>query len=74
MTIIIGIVLTILFVIPLWRIFQRAGMHPAMSLLAMLPLVGPVVVMAVLAWSDWPRLSASPRAQLQDLSDKDKLP
>lgn len=48
---IIGILLT---VIPTWRIVQRTGYPPALSLLVVVPLIGPLVVLIVLAYGDWP--------------------
>ncbi len=74
MALIAAIVLTILFVIPLWKIFQRTGLHPAMSLLSLIPLIGPVVATAVLALSEWPSLDKQPRQYLSGPDDKEKLP
>ena len=44
----------VLIVIPLWRICRRAGFHGALSLLALVPLVGPLIVGAILSFADWP--------------------
>lgn len=49
----IGIILVI---VPLWRICSRAGFNPALSLLAIIPFVGFVIVAAVLGFADWPSL------------------
>ncbi len=49
-TIILGFVL----VYPLWRIFSRTGLTPALSLLAFVPFVGVFIVLAVLAFTPWP--------------------
>lgn len=50
-----GWVLTMLLVIvPTWRICTRAGFSGALSLLHLVPVVGSLVVMAILAFSDWP--------------------
>jgi nucleoside recognition membrane protein YjiH len=67
-----AIVLTILLIIPLWQIFLRTGLPPVMSLLCLVPVIGPVVAMAVLALSEWPLLSPPPRKLLKDLEDPDK--
>ena len=48
------IVLSLLLVIPTWRIFVRAGFSGALSLLHFVPVVGLLVIMAILAFSDWP--------------------
>jgi hypothetical protein len=44
----------LLLIIPTWRIFVRAGFSGALSLLHLVPFVGLLVVMAILAFSDWP--------------------
>ena len=48
------VVLSLLLVIPTWRIFVRAGFSGALSLLHFVPVVGLLVIMAILAFSDWP--------------------
>ena len=48
------VVLALLLVIPTWRIFVRAGFSGALSLLHFVPVVGLLVIMAILAFSDWP--------------------
>jgi hypothetical protein len=40
-------------VIPVWRIFQRAGLQPAWSLTLFLPFIGPLVTLAIVAFSTW---------------------
>lgn len=44
----------LLLVVPLWRIFARAGFSPAWSLLIFLPYAGMVSVLIVLAFFPWP--------------------
>jgi len=46
----------VLVIVPLWRIFARAGFNPALSLLVIIPLLGFIIVTAVLGFSKWPRL------------------
>lgn len=36
-----------------WRIFQKAGMNGALSLLNLVP-IGSIVVICILAFSEWP--------------------
>ena len=48
------VLLSLLVIIPTWRIFVRAGFSGALSLLHFVPVVGSLVVMAILAFSDWP--------------------
>ncbi len=37
-----------------WRIFTRAGFNGAMALIWLVPLVGPIVVLCILAFGNWP--------------------
>jgi hypothetical protein len=45
----------LLTVVPFWFIFRKAGYHPALSLLMMVPFVD-IVMKFFLAFSDWPSL------------------
>jgi hypothetical protein len=47
----IGVVLVIA---PLWRICGRAGFNPALSLMTLIPLIGNLIVSAVLGLAEWP--------------------
>ena len=53
-------VVALVLIIPTWRICTRAGFSGALSLLHLVPLVGSFVVMAILAFSDWPNGEAGP--------------
>jgi hypothetical protein len=46
----------LLLIVPTWRICARAGYSGALSLLHLLPIpfVGLLIVMAILAFGDWP--------------------
>ena len=55
------LVLSLLVVVPLWRIYGRAGLNPALSLLVLIPWVGGLAVLAVLAFSSWPAQAGRPR-------------
>jgi hypothetical protein len=46
----------LLVVVPLWRIFQRAGFHPAWALAVFAPFVGGLIPFLVLAFAPWPAL------------------
>ena len=48
------LLVALLLIIPTWRIFVRAGFSGALSLLHLVPFVGLLVIMAILAFSDWP--------------------
>jgi uncharacterized membrane protein YoaK (UPF0700 family) len=43
-----------LFIVPLWKICKRAGMKPALSVIAVIPFVGVAIVSAILALKEWP--------------------
>ena len=63
------LLLSLVLIIPTWRICQRAGFSGAVSLLLLVPLIGGFIVMSILAFSDWPageaqRQSASMKARL----------
>lgn len=47
------VVIAALAVIPFWRILGKAGFHPALSLIVLVP-VGVVVLVLVLAFVPWP--------------------
>ncbi len=49
-----AVIAFVLLVIPLWKICARAGFNPALSLLAIIPLLGLLIVAGVLAFSEWP--------------------
>ncbi len=57
--IVIGAVVSaVLFLYPLWRIFSRAGLAPAWSLLVLIP-AGAVIVPLILAFARWPNTAPS---------------
>lgn len=43
---------------PAWRVLKRAGQKPYWAVLVFLPLIGTVLVMAVLALARWPAAAA----------------
>ena len=54
------LVLALLLIVPTWRILDRAGFAGALSLLNLVPLIGPFLVLAILAFSTWPAGEAAP--------------
>ena len=52
----VAIVLALLALIPLWKVFSRAGLTPALSLLFLVPVLGWAIVGLILALSDWSTL------------------
>ena len=53
------IVYAVFFLYPAWRIFGRAGMPAPLSLLILIPIIGPFVVLAILAFARWPAAAAA---------------
>jgi len=47
---------TIIFLVPVWVIFKKAGYSPFLSLLGVVPLFGMLVQMIILAFGSWPVL------------------
>jgi hypothetical protein len=57
----VGIAIAAFFVFLLWRIFTKAGLTGALSLIAFVPAIGPIIVLCILAFSDW-RVVPAPQA------------
>lgn len=45
-------------ILPYWKIFQKAGFAPALSILMVVPLVN-LIVIYVVAFSDWKTIAGS---------------
>ena len=52
---VVAIIGSILNVLPYWFIFKKAGYHPALSLLMIIPFAD-VIMKFFLAFADWPSL------------------
>ena len=50
---ILSIPVAVLLLVPAWRLFQRAGLPPLLSLLILVPTVGVFVVAGILAFARW---------------------
>ena len=48
----------IIYLVPMWMIFKKAGFAPALSLLMVVPLVQ-IIMLYVLAFSNWKTTPAS---------------
>jgi len=48
-----GLIVTAFFIFCLWRIFTKAGMAGALSLILIIPGIGPLIVVCLLAFGDW---------------------
>jgi uncharacterized membrane protein YhaH (DUF805 family) len=51
--IIFGLIFLAFLIFLLWRIFTKAGLSGALSLLVLIPGIGSLVVLCVLAFADW---------------------
>jgi hypothetical protein len=51
---VVHVLFALLLIVPSWRIFERAGFSGLLSLFHLVPVLGPFIVMAVLAFGDWP--------------------
>jgi len=49
----------LILIIPTWKICVRAGFSGAWALLHLIPVIGAFVVMAILAFGDWPNGEAT---------------
>ncbi|MBV8191594.1 MAG: hypothetical protein JOY64_26865 [Alphaproteobacteria bacterium] len=56
---VVHLVVALVLIIPTWRICTRAGFSGALSFFHLVPLIGWLVVMAILAFSPWPNGEAS---------------
>lgn len=50
------VVLFFAFIFPMSRVFSKAGFHPAMSLLLLIPVIN-VVALYYLAYAKWPNIT-----------------
>ena len=57
------LLMSLLLIIPTWRICQRAGFSGAVSLLLLVPMIGGFIVMSILAFSEWPAGEAQRKAR-----------
>lgn len=55
MEVIIGaIALAAILVLPLYRIMAKAGLNPLLSLIIVIPVLGYLIVIGILAFATWP--------------------
>lgn len=48
------IIVTIIIIIPTWKILGKAGFTPVLSLLVIIPWIGFFIILIVLAFAKWP--------------------
>lgn len=51
---VVHVLFSLLLIVPSWRICERAGYSGLLSLFHLVPVIGPFIVMAVLAFGEWP--------------------
>lgn len=54
--VVVVVAITAFFIFCLWRIFAKAGYSGAMSLIALIPGLGPLICICILAFGNWPVL------------------
>jgi hypothetical protein len=47
------IIMAVIMIIPFWKIFQKAGFNPALSLLMLIPIIN-IIAIFYLAFAAWP--------------------
>jgi hypothetical protein len=57
---VVHVLFALLLIVPSWRIFERAGYSGLLSLFHLVPVIGPFIVMAILAFGDWPNGEGKP--------------
>jgi hypothetical protein len=62
MEILLGLVSLALVMMPLWRIMQRTGRDPWLSLLFISPPIGTFAFFVILAFGHWPAAAQRPPA------------
>lgn len=55
---VVYVVTVIIVMVPCWRILKKAGFTPWLALLCILPSLGTLVLLYVVAFSDWKVVSA----------------
>lgn len=58
---VVHLLVSLVLIIPTWRICTRAGFSGALSLFHLVPVIGSFIVMGMLAFSTWPAGEAAPR-------------
>lgn len=57
----VHVMLALLLIVPSWRICERAGYSGLYALFHLVPVIGPFIVMAILAFGDWPNGEGRPQ-------------
>ena len=57
---VVHVLFALLLIVPSWRIFERAGYSGLYAFFHLVPVIGPFIVMAILAFGDWPNGEGKP--------------
>jgi len=49
-----GILIALIIILAAWKICKKAGFSPYLSLIVFIPLLGPVILMLILSFLNWP--------------------
>jgi uncharacterized membrane protein YhaH (DUF805 family) len=66
-TMIVVLAITVAFTWLFWRVFAKTGMNGALGLLCLIPSIGPIICLVILAFGRWPieeQLAAPPGASV----------
>ena len=61
--ILFGLIAVALYIIPLWRICTKAGLSGPLSLIALIPGIGKLIALYIIAFSDW-RVGPAPNGSM----------
>lgn len=62
-----AVVVGFLFVLPLWRVFDRAGLNPNTAFLALIPFAGLPIALGMAAFKVWPNGEARIRNPFDEI-------
>lgn len=53
-----AVLIGMILIVPVWKIYKKAGLNPALSFILFIPLIGMFIVYVILSFSDWPEVKA----------------
>lgn len=51
----VAIISIVILIVPFWVLMKRIGRNPFLSLVCLLPYLGPAIVIAIFSFGRWPR-------------------
>ncbi len=51
-----AILIGMILIVPVRKIYKKAGLNPALSFILFVPLIGMFIVYVILSFSDWPEV------------------